>query len=328
MVNVIIYSIHGSYGLVFSELTSDDSEALGMFPSRCRVIHVPFTAGQILVRSWEMGGTPDFSYSTPKKIYIPKTWKAGKCDENIIYTTSCKHMSILSGGCYKPIFLQVSVRSNAQPCRVRQHGAGDVAAEQFLQDRRMMNCKSSKYGIWLIWFASMNYHTWWWIYNNKTLINYCISILQLLYLNITIWRCLNINEPSRIVKHTWIKREQWWFSHIQPLSNECGPVSENETPIRWKLNVRKMMINQWNRLFFPSIFRHIHMTTIRKMTFLGNKGWGEHRTEGLPLIPKRGPKRDKLSIVVSSTSHQRRGQSGLLGYLFLKHNNPWIPAVQ
>ena len=76
-----------------------------------------------------------------------KTWKAGTYEENIIYTTSCKHMSILSGGCYKPIFLQVSVRSNARPCRVRQRGAGDVAAEQFLQDRRMMNCKSWKYGI-------------------------------------------------------------------------------------------------------------------------------------------------------------------------------------
>ena len=135
-----------------------------------------FMFRQILVRWREMGGTPVFSYSTPKK--IPKTWKAGTYEENIIYTTSCKHMSILSGGCYKPIFLQVSVRSNARPCRVRQRGAGDVAAEQFLQDRRMMNCKSWKYGIWLIWFASMNYHTWWWIYNNKTLINYCISILQ------------------------------------------------------------------------------------------------------------------------------------------------------
>lgn len=78
---------------------------------------------------------------------------------------------------------------------------------------------------------------------------------------------------------------------------------------------------------FPSIFRHIHMTTVIN-DFIGNKGWGEHRTERLPLIPKRGPKRDKQSIVVSSTSHQRRGQSGLLGYLFLKHNNPWIAAVQ
>jgi hypothetical protein len=176
MVNVTIYSIHGSYGLVFSELTSDDSEALGMFPGAAEWFMFHSQPG----RSWwgdGKWGVPLFSAIAPPKRYRT-TWKAGKYEENIIYTTSCKHMSILSGVCYKPIFLQVSVRSNARPCRVRQHGAGDVAAEQFLQDRRMMNCKSWKYGIWLIWFASMNYHTWWWIYNNKTLINYCISILQ------------------------------------------------------------------------------------------------------------------------------------------------------